>query len=49
MAAEEGQAPAPVIQKQMSVDSYKWSNRREDYRLLEVIGNECSDLITSDV
>ena len=38
MAAEEAPSPAPTIQKQVSVDTYKWSNRREDYELLEVIG-----------
>ena len=38
MAAEEAPTPAPTIQKQVSVDTYKWSNRREDYELLDVIG-----------
>ena len=36
--AEEG-CPPPV-QKQASVDTYKWSNRKEDYELLDVIGKE---------
>ena len=35
--AEEGEAPS--VQKQVSVDTVKWSNRREDYKLLDVIGN----------
>lgn len=41
MAAEEvvqPRAQPPVVQKQASVDTCKWSNRKEDYELLEVIG-----------
>lgn len=28
----------PCVQKQVSMDTYKWSNRKEDYQLLDVIG-----------
>lgn len=33
---EESQPPS--VQKQASVDTFKWSNRKEDYELLDVIG-----------
>ena len=36
--AEEGH-PSPPIQKQVSIDTYKWPNRKEDYELLDVIGD----------
>ena len=34
----------PPVQKQPSVDTYKWSNRKEDYKLLDVIGEQCDDM-----
>ena len=37
MATEE--AVVPRVQKQLSVDTCKWSNNKEDYELLDVIGN----------
>ena len=36
--AEESRPPP--VQKQPSVDTYKWSNRKEDYKLLDVIGEQ---------
>ena len=36
--AEEGHPPLPV-QKRVSIDTYKWPNRKEDYELLDVIGD----------
>ena len=34
----------PPVQKQASVDTYKWSNNKEDYELLDVIGEKCLGL-----